>query len=77
MLEAGSNPRVRNKGGLTPVQLIDPDNAELRDVVMKHDFATQNAGDFVTLDQEAELSGSDEEDRAEWERLRKGKSRNG
>ncbi|RCI08765.1 hypothetical protein L249_4707 [Ophiocordyceps polyrhachis-furcata BCC 54312] len=100
MLEAGSNPRVRNKGGLTPVQLIDPSNTELRELVLQTEFASQNAGDFVTVshhdhhvgkngsatahdidippqqhgvddDEDADFSGSDEEDRAEWERLRK------
>ncbi|RDA84577.1 hypothetical protein CP532_1105 [Ophiocordyceps camponoti-leonardi (nom. inval.)] len=110
MLEAGSSPRVKNKGGLTPLQLIDPSNAELRELVLQSEFASQNAGDFVNvssnghhhhhhhhhhhqehlhlkngdatthdippqqhdvLDEDAEFSGSDEEDRAEWERLRK------
>ncbi|RDA95430.1 hypothetical protein CP533_5363, partial [Ophiocordyceps camponoti-saundersi (nom. inval.)] len=94
MLEAGSSPRVKNKGGLTPLQLIDPDNKELREVVTQSEFAAQNAGDFVSVsslqlkngaaatldipskrdddeDEDAEFSGSDEEDRAEWERLRK------
>ncbi|PHH72513.1 hypothetical protein CDD80_4483 [Ophiocordyceps camponoti-rufipedis] len=102
MLEAGSNPRLRNKGGLTAVQLIDPANADLRELVTQHDFAAQNAGDFVHVnghdhqssklsksgavpshdfvhndDDDAEFSGSDEEDRAEWERLRKGKNSQG
>ncbi|KAF4595239.1 ankyrin repeat protein [Ophiocordyceps camponoti-floridani] len=102
MLEAGSNPRLRNKGGLTPLQLIDPANADLRDLVSQHDFIAQNAGDFVHVhdhglqssklskagavpshdfvhndDDDAEFSGSDEEDRAEWERLRKGKISHG
>ncbi|TQV93427.1 ankyrin repeat domain-containing protein [Cordyceps javanica] len=49
MLEAGSNPRVRNKGGLTPGQLVDPANAELRALIDRHQYASQNAGDFVEL----------------------------
>ncbi|EHK47419.1 hypothetical protein TRIATDRAFT_193909, partial [Trichoderma atroviride IMI 206040] len=84
MLEAGSNPRIKNKGGLTAAQLVDPRNQELRDLIQKHIYATQNAGDFISVsssvaapgeedydDDDAEFSGSDEEERAEWERRRK------
>ncbi|KAK2048364.1 hypothetical protein LZ31DRAFT_550399 [Colletotrichum somersetense] len=107
MLEAGSNPRVKNKGGLTAVQLVDPRNTGLRDLIQKHEYASLNAGDFITVgsssaapsakapavpnaaappvpsapapgyvdddesDEDAEFSGSDDEERAEWERRRK------
>ncbi|GKT96458.1 ankyrin repeat protein [Colletotrichum tofieldiae] len=108
MLEAGSNPRVKNKGGLTAVQLVDPRNAGLRDLIQKHEYASLNAGDFINVDSsaaaavpnkkapavpnaaappvpagaapgygdddtddDAEFSGSDDEERAEWERRRK------
>jgi hypothetical protein len=50
MLEAGSNPRVKNKGGLTAVQLVDPSNAELKETIRKHEFASQNAGDYVNVE---------------------------
>ena len=50
MLEAGSSTRVRNKGGLTPLQLVDPSNDALREVIRKHEYATLNAGDFVSGD---------------------------
>ncbi|KAL7923426.1 hypothetical protein ACQKWADRAFT_289633 [Trichoderma austrokoningii] len=49
MLEAGSNPRIKNKGGLTASQLVDPRNQELRDLIQKHIYASQNAGDFITV----------------------------
>ncbi|OAA46994.1 ankyrin repeat domain containing protein [Metarhizium rileyi] len=96
MLEAGSNPRVKNKGGLTALQLVDPRNVELRDLIRQHEYTNQNAGDFITVDaglakdkgnkahaatdressnDDAEFSGSDEEERAEWERRRKEKLR--
>ncbi|KAG6031324.1 hypothetical protein E4U41_007615 [Claviceps citrina] len=112
MLEAGSNPRVRNRGGLTALQLVDPRNEALRDLIQQHEYANQNAGDFVTGgaaaaaatgatgagpdrdpdgalgpaghadnggdgddDDDAEFSGSDDEDRAEWERRREEKRR--
>jgi hypothetical protein len=89
MLEAGSNPRIKNKGGLTPLQLVDPRNEGLKELIRKHEYAALNAGDFVPVDEvkggkgllatsraqqedegddDAEFSGSDEEERAEWER---------
>lgn len=50
MLEAGSSPRAKNKGGLTPLQLVDPRNEALRELIRKHEYATLNAGDFVAAD---------------------------
>ncbi|KAK3903690.1 hypothetical protein C8A05DRAFT_14346 [Staphylotrichum tortipilum] len=95
MLEAGSNSRAKNKGGLTPLQLVDPRNEGLREVIRKHEYTLLNAGDFVAADEvkggkellakaakqqaepesdeDAEFSGSDDEERAEWERRRKAK----
>ena len=101
MLEAGSNARVRNRGRLTPLQLVSPDNTGLRELIQQHEYAAMNAGDFVDEekggkeetgakgktankkegvkvveeDDGDEFSGSDEEDRAEWERSRKAKQR--
>ncbi|KAL1866530.1 hypothetical protein Daus18300_006765 [Diaporthe australafricana] len=95
MLEAGSSPRVKNKGGLTAYQLVDPRNAGLRDLIQKHEYAALNKGDFiqqgsggaaaadgvisapmldVDSDDDAEFSGSDDDERAEWERRRKQKA---
>lgn len=94
MIEAGSNPLARNRAGLTPFQLTDPSNEDLRDFLRGCEFAHQNAGDFITVqntkggaaaadnhvpagagddesDDDAEFSGSDEDERAEWERRRK------
>jgi hypothetical protein len=93
MLEAGSSPRVKNKGGLTPLQLVDPGNEGLKEVIRKHEYASLMAGDVVRQedmqvkgqgdvvqeddksedDDQAEFSGSDEEERVEWERRRKEK----
>lgn len=128
MLEAGSNPRLRNKGGLTPYQLVDPTNTALRTLIERHQYTSQNAGDFVDtvvgfsslgvgeavhasvaaapslpgqappplpgqapplpgqalplprdgvdeFDEDADFSGSDDEERAEWERMKKDKAR--
>ncbi|KAK4461368.1 hypothetical protein QBC42DRAFT_270287 [Cladorrhinum samala] len=51
MLEAGSSPRIKNKGGLTPVQLVDPRNEALKELIRKHEYASLNAGDFVSVDE--------------------------
>ncbi|KAI1076946.1 ankyrin repeat protein [Whalleya microplaca] len=47
MLEAGSSARVKNKARLTPLQLVDPRNRGLRDLIQRHEYAALNAGDFV------------------------------
>ena len=100
MLEAGSSTRAKNKAKLTPFQLVDPRNKNLRDLIMKHEYANLNRGDFVDAgevasgregkgtsaaalldggatggvgDEDADFSGSDEEERAEWERRRRRK----
>ena len=97
MLEAGSSTRIKNKARLTPLQLVDPTNKALRDLIQQHEYESLNAGDFVPADEikgggrgggggnvlvgashqeeddddEAEFSGSDEEERAEFERRKK------
>ncbi|KAM0513057.1 hypothetical protein ACHAPE_008265 [Trichoderma viride] len=58
MLEAGSNPRIKNKGGLTAAQLVDPRNQELRDLIQKHLYASQNAGDFIVSSSVAAPGGA-------------------
>ncbi|KAK1758709.1 hypothetical protein QBC47DRAFT_318174 [Echria macrotheca] len=58
MLEAGSSPRVKNKGGLTPLQLVDPRNKELRDIIERHEYASLNAGDFVSADEVSVQKGT-------------------
>ncbi|KAG8408800.1 hypothetical protein J3458_019816 [Metarhizium acridum] len=63
MLEAGSNPRVRNKGGLTALQLVDPRNVELRQLIQQHEYTNQNAGDFITVDAGAAHSKGNSIDR--------------
>lgn len=52
MLEAGSNPRLKNKGGLTAFQLVDPRNVALRELIQKHEYAILNRGDFVVAQQQ-------------------------
>jgi len=52
MLEAGSDARIRNKGKLKPFDLVDPRNKALRDKLSEAEFMTQNAGDFVDVEEE-------------------------
>ncbi len=94
MIEAGSSTRTKNKGGLTPLQLVDPRNTDLRELIQKQEYANLNAGDFVSADEvrsldkgaqasaqtaaaddDAEFSGSDDEERAEFERRKRAAGR--
>lgn len=52
MIDAGSDPRIRNKAQLTPAQLVDPTNTELRRQLQDAIEIAQNAGDFVVADDE-------------------------
>ena len=58
MLEAGSNPRTKNKGGLTPAQLADPANTGLRELIQKHEYASLSAGDFANVEAEPVREGA-------------------
>jgi hypothetical protein len=53
MIDAGSDPRIRNKAQLTPAQLVDPTNTELRRQLQDAVEIAQNAGDFVAAADEA------------------------
>ncbi|PHH65225.1 hypothetical protein CDD81_3084 [Ophiocordyceps australis] len=103
MLEAGSSTRIRNRGGLTPLNLVDPANQQLRNLLRQHEYTALNAGDFINVDDakkpsaalssangrdqhhghddqddsdDAHFSASDDDDRAEWERRKRDKTRN-
>ncbi|KAK3393158.1 hypothetical protein B0H63DRAFT_424987 [Podospora didyma] len=58
MLEAGSSSRIKNKGGLTPLQLVDPRNESLRELIRKHEYAALNAGDFVNPNEISNTNGN-------------------
>lgn len=64
MIEAGSDPRIRNKANLTPLQLVDPRNVELRGQLQDALDVMQSQGDYVVDDEEAEEDGVDEGDYA-------------
>ncbi|CAL3962245.1 unnamed protein product [Diplocarpon coronariae] len=47
MIEAGSDPRLRNKADLTPYQLVDPRNEKLRQQLQDAVDVAQNQGDYI------------------------------
>ncbi|KAF1829932.1 ankyrin repeat domain-containing protein [Decorospora gaudefroyi] len=62
LLDAGCDPRIRNKAKLKPVELADPRNAELRGMLQKGEFAMQAGGDVVEEDDDGPTgSASDSE----------------
>lgn len=52
MLEAGSDPRIRNKAKLKAADLVNPSNTELREAIQKAEYVMQNEGDFVDVEEE-------------------------
>jgi sulfate adenylyltransferase subunit 1 (EFTu-like GTPase family) len=50
LLDAGCDPRIRNKAKLKPVELVDPRNTELRGILQKGEFAMMAGGDVVEED---------------------------
>lgn len=50
MLEAGSDPRVKNKAKLTAIQLVDPTNKDLKKIIQDSEYANLNQSDFVSAD---------------------------
>ncbi|KAL2069046.1 hypothetical protein VTL71DRAFT_15384 [Oculimacula yallundae] len=51
MIEAGSDPRLRNKANLTPYQLVDPRNEKLRSQLQDAVDVVQNQGDYVEVEE--------------------------
>ncbi|KAL8824630.1 MAG: hypothetical protein Q9191_004928 [Dirinaria sp. TL-2023a] len=64
LLDAGSDPRIRNKAKLTARELVDPRNTDLRAILQKAEF-TMTAGDDVVKEDEEDVgptgSASDSE----------------
>ncbi|KFY84649.1 hypothetical protein V500_09137 [Pseudogymnoascus sp. VKM F-4518 (FW-2643)] len=52
MLEAGSDPKIRNKAKLKAADLVNPANTELRDLLQKAEYVLQNQGDFIDAEEE-------------------------
>ncbi|KAK5019706.1 ankyrin repeat protein-like protein [Cryomyces antarcticus] len=54
LLDAGCDPRLRNKAKLRPLDLVDPRNTELRAILQKAEFAIAAGDDMVNEDEEEE-----------------------
>lgn len=67
MIESGSDPRIKNKAKLTPYELADPQNLELRRIIQDAIDAELNRGDFVTEDQSEVSKNSDVESASDTE----------
>lgn len=62
LLDAGCDPRIRNKAKLKPVELADPRNTALRSMLQKGEFAMTAGGDVVQDDDDGPTgSASDSE----------------
>ncbi|MCJ1356790.1 MAG: hypothetical protein MMC33_006786 [Icmadophila ericetorum] len=61
LLDAGADPRIRNKAKLKAMELVDPRNGELRGVLQRAEFLMQAGGDVVR-DDEREGGEEDVED---------------
>jgi ankyrin repeat protein len=59
MLEAGSDPRIRNKANLTAYQLTDPRNEKLKQQLQDAVDIMQNQGDFIVDEREEALLDGD------------------
>lgn len=57
LLDAGCDPRIRNKAKLKPVELADPKNTALRSMLQKGEYAMTAGGDVVE-DDDAGPTGS-------------------
>ncbi|PMD54527.1 uncharacterized protein K444DRAFT_106085 [Hyaloscypha bicolor E] len=61
MVDAGSDPRIRNKANLTPYQLTDPRNTALKQQLQDAVDITQNLGDYIVDEEEGGGEGEDED----------------
>ena len=62
LLDAGCDPRIRNKAKLKPVELVDPRNTELRSLLQKGEFAMQAGGDIVEDDDDGPAGSASDSD---------------
>ncbi|KAL8801507.1 MAG: hypothetical protein Q9182_004410 [Xanthomendoza sp. 2 TL-2023] len=50
LIDAGADPRIRNKAKQKPVDLVDPKNKHLREVLQKAEYSMTVGDDVVVLD---------------------------
>lgn len=61
MIEAGSDPKLKNKANLTPYQLVDPRNEKLRQQIQDAVDVEMMRGDYIETRNEVDEDGEDEE----------------
>ncbi|KAK5110071.1 hypothetical protein LTR62_006316 [Meristemomyces frigidus] len=57
LVDAGCDPRIRNKAKLRPIDLVDPQNKEVRHALQMAELTLNAAGDAVEEDDEAAPNG--------------------
>jgi ankyrin repeat protein len=62
LLDAGCDPRIRNKAKLKPIELTDPRNEELKSILRKGEFAMQAGGDVVEEDDDGPTGSASDSD---------------
>ncbi|KAL9014219.1 MAG: hypothetical protein Q9173_001125 [Seirophora scorigena] len=60
LIDAGADPRIRNKAKLKPMDLVDPKNAELRYVLQKAEYSMTVGDDVVVRDAEGPTGSASE-----------------
>ncbi|KAK3706103.1 hypothetical protein LTR37_012930 [Vermiconidia calcicola] len=62
LVDAGCDPRIRNKAKLRPIDLVEPRNTELRNLLQKAEMAMTAGGDVVNEDEDEPNGGGSESD---------------
>ena len=57
LVDAGCDPRIRNKAKLRPIDLVDPRNTELRQVLQKAELTMMAGDDVVDEDEDDRRDG--------------------
>lgn len=52
LIDAGADPRIRNKAKMKPMDLVDPKNADLRHVMQKAEYSMTVGDDVVVRDED-------------------------
>jgi hypothetical protein len=62
LLDAGCDPRIRNKAKLKPIELADPRNTELRSMLQKGEVSMLMSGDVVEDDDDGPTGSASDSD---------------
>ncbi|KAF1996534.1 ankyrin repeat domain-containing protein [Amniculicola lignicola CBS 123094] len=62
LLDAGCDPRIRNKAKLKPLELVDPRNTELRSMLQKGEFSMDVGADVVADDDDGPTGSASDSD---------------